>query len=97
MTLIVLMLPAIALWGWDIIENWRARESVRLVYIIGLIGGLGTVGIQLYVMRQPHGEKEFRENYMADPTRCGRCGYNLTGNTSGVCPECGWTLTDTQG
>jgi len=20
---------------------------------------------------------------------CGRCGYNLTGNTSGVCPECG--------
>jgi hypothetical protein len=21
--------------------------------------------------------------------RCGSCGYNLTGNTSGVCPECG--------
>ena len=21
--------------------------------------------------------------------RCGRCGYDLTGNTSGVCPECG--------
>jgi predicted amidophosphoribosyltransferase len=20
---------------------------------------------------------------------CGKCGYNLTGNTSGVCPECG--------
>jgi hypothetical protein len=20
---------------------------------------------------------------------CGRCGYNLTGNASGVCPECG--------
>lgn len=21
--------------------------------------------------------------------RCGQCGYNLTGNVSGVCPECG--------
>jgi hypothetical protein len=23
------------------------------------------------------------------PTRCGTCGYDLTGNASGVCPECG--------
>jgi len=23
------------------------------------------------------------------PGFCARCGYNLTGNTSGVCPECG--------
>jgi len=23
------------------------------------------------------------------PGRCGRCGYDLTGNVSGVCPECG--------
>lgn len=23
------------------------------------------------------------------PGHCARCGYNLTGNTSGVCPECG--------
>lgn len=26
----------------------------------------------------------------ADPyPRCQKCGYNLTGNVSGVCPECG--------
>lgn len=25
--------------------------------------------------------------------RCRRCGYDLTGNTSGVCPECGRALT----
>ncbi len=24
-----------------------------------------------------------------DPGRCRRCGYDLTGNASGVCPECG--------
>ena len=23
------------------------------------------------------------------PGHCRRCGYNLTGNTSGICPECG--------
>ena len=23
---------------------------------------------------------------------CRQCGYNLTGNTSGRCPECGWKL-----
>jgi len=25
---------------------------------------------------------------------CPNCGYNLTGNTSGVCPECGTTTRD---
>jgi hypothetical protein len=24
-----------------------------------------------------------------DPTACPTCGYNLTANTSGICPECG--------
>ncbi len=27
-----------------------------------------------------------------DIPHCKRCGYNLTGNTSGVCPECGKTI-----
>jgi len=26
--------------------------------------------------------------------QCSRCGYDLTGNNSGVCPECGSKLTD---
>ncbi|MCZ6652615.1 MAG: hypothetical protein O7D91_06260 [Planctomycetota bacterium] len=25
--------------------------------------------------------------------RCGDCNYELTGNVSGTCPECGWKLT----
>jgi len=24
---------------------------------------------------------------------CGKCGYDLTGNVSGVCPECGWLVS----
>lgn len=23
---------------------------------------------------------------------CSSCGYNLTGNVSGICPECGWVI-----
>jgi hypothetical protein len=29
-----------------------------------------------------------------DSPACGRCGYNLTGNTSGICPECGTNAAD---
>src|SRR5438094_828940 len=25
-------------------------------------------------------------------TECAKCGYDLTGNTSGSCPECGWLI-----
>lgn len=29
--------------------------------------------------------------------RCQRCGYDLTGNESGICPECGLTHSDRHG
>jgi len=29
----------------------------------------------------------------AAPGQCHRCRYNLTGNTSGICPECGTPIT----
>jgi len=41
--------------------------------------------------RQPTDE-EARVNYHVEPGRCGRCGYELAGNVSGVCPECGWRI-----
>ncbi len=31
--------------------------------------------------------------YWGEPTECRECGYDLTGNTSGRCPECGWEST----
>lgn len=30
-----------------------------------------------------------RRSVKAGPNACGKCGYDLTGNTSGICPECG--------
>ena len=29
-----------------------------------------------------------------EPHACGKCGYSLQGNVSGVCPECGAKITD---
>jgi hypothetical protein len=39
---------------------------------------------------------EFRSLLQRRPRRghCGECGYNLTGNVSGVCPECGSTILE---
>ncbi len=37
-------------------------------------------------------QREIAENYIMDRGHCGRCGYDLTGNVSGICPECGWRI-----
>ena len=34
--------------------------------------------------------------YAAEEPRCGRCGYLLVGNQSGVCPECGVAIDPTR-
>ena len=31
--------------------------------------------------------------YWGEPEKCHKCGYDLTGNESGVCPECGTRQT----
>lgn len=35
--------------------------------------------------------------YWGEPKKCHKCGYDLTGNQSGLCPECGtqqsWELS----
>ena len=35
----------------------------------------------------------FLPGQRAVETQCLKCGYDLTGNTSGVCPECGMEIT----
>ena len=33
--------------------------------------------------------RDFRIRTWEETGKCRQCGYSLTGNTSGVCPECG--------
>lgn len=37
-------------------------------------------------------EKDVEKHFGQNPGHCGRCDYDLTGNVSGVCPECGWLI-----
>ncbi|MBN1342741.1 MAG: hypothetical protein JXQ73_08690 [Phycisphaerae bacterium] len=61
---------------------WFAAGSGALAVVLN--------GYQAFFYR--FGNKEIAVNYGLDPGHCGRCGYDLTGNVSGVCPECGWRL-----
>jgi len=38
---------------------------------------------------------KLRRKHDAPPPTCSRCGYDLTGNTSGICPECGTAVKAT--
>jgi hypothetical protein len=35
----------------------------------------------------------YRDRRRPGPNHCQQCGYNLTGNLSGTCPECGMPVT----
>ena len=42
-----------------------------------------------YIVRQAIADAPRREERLRAAGRCTYCGYDLTGNVSGVCPECG--------
>ena len=44
-------------------------------------------------LKSPTPQETLRQ-YSLTPGRCGRCDYDLTGNVTGVCPECGWKIPD---
>lgn len=56
--------------------------KVLLIPLSSLLIALGLLVFVLWVL-------DFRR---ALPEACPECDYNLTGNTSGVCPECGRTI-----
>ena len=58
----------------------------------GIIGGVtaGTGGIAMNWYWRHRYRRFLRERLSASGIPiCVKCGYDLTGNTSGVCPECG--------
>jgi len=61
----------------------QTATSIELVIHIGIlcmVGGMASVFLLL---------RPCRRVYRRRRGRCIECGYNLTGNVSGVCPECG--------
>jgi len=74
------MLPNLvaALFGWRIAPFWLAAAPFWLAGLAALLMALQAV-------------RDERALRLAPP-HCSRCGYDLTGNLSGTCPECGYTL-----
>jgi hypothetical protein len=68
----------------------EARHSVFLAGVLGLAmlcgGGLGA----WWIAADPERRREAR----SENGQCLACGYCLTGNVSGVCPECGTVLDE---
>jgi len=73
----------------DVVERWTLQNHIglrfgRLLFYIprALIAAYGMIRSLLFfalAVRSPH-------------AYCAACGYNLTGNTTGVCSECGLVI-----
>lgn len=57
------------------IGEWRLYPLWIPVVILGVLAGVSYCTRWLFVTRKA--------------TECSNCGYDLTGNLSGICPECG--------
>ena len=52
------------------------------------LGWAMSLVVAFFLAREVHGRLRWKVVKHDHPV-CRRCGYDLTGNTSGVCPECG--------
>lgn len=60
-------------------------------YTFFFFWGIFILSMAWQAFRTPS-EPDLLKNFAANPYACGRCGYDLTGNVSGTCPECGWRV-----
>ena len=61
---------------WEGSNRPRGSHITMLLYALFLVVAASTLAVWRLVPRYPRGH-------------CKHCGYNLTGNVSGRCPECG--------
>jgi hypothetical protein len=71
--------------AWKPLFSYLYMKDSRVVHCFWLIVPLwmpfvAIAGLTAYL---------WRRDLRVLPGHCGQCGYNLTGNASGVCPECG--------
>ncbi|HEY2588350.1 MAG TPA: AAA family ATPase [Tepidisphaeraceae bacterium] len=62
-------------------DLWQIAKLLLLAMILGVCSALG--------FHEFRARRRFHARERAAAGLCARCGYDLRGNTSGVCPECG--------
>jgi hypothetical protein len=70
-----------------------ARERFRMIVFPGWLPAILLALLPAWWF--PRRWREFRARWRAGRNVCARCAYDLRGNTSGVCPECGTPAVQT--
>lgn len=70
--------------------NWMRSRGWRAAYPC-IFGAALVLPLSAVTLR---GLDEYRRRRAARREGCRSCGYDLTGNVSGVCPECGAAVTE---
>ncbi len=73
------------LWLLTDLFNYNWSVSTYLVIHVSYSIILANVVMMLFRVVRPHAH--------SGPNACSTCQYDLTGNESGTCPECGTTVT----
>src|SRR5690349_8975644 len=74
---------AAVLWlSHSLLPAWRGKALVLGACLVALVVGLVAA---LFVLRA----RERERGRIYSKKWCRHCGYNLKGNESGMCPECG--------
>lgn len=80
------------LFGWVFLRDPRWIGSHRaLCVLLSVVFNCLALGLAFRSVSRVIRSTSPRDAY----SRCRRCGYRLTGNVSGVCPECGKAILNT--
>jgi hypothetical protein len=87
---LALMIPLCLLMIPAFLNSSFARDKWYMAVDVACL--VAFVASLIYQGLRPSTEGDTIANFASDTTHCGRCEYDLTGNTSGICPECGWII-----
>jgi hypothetical protein len=79
--------------GWSVLYWWPDIQNPDPFATVAWL----PLWIPFAALAIPTAVLFWRDRRRIPPGHCQRCGYDLTGNVSGVCPECGMLVAKTAG
>lgn len=83
-------------FAFDALTDSVATAGVQSLYSFGILFGIPAIkwGVFFAALAPDHIAMERAARARKLPLSCEKCAYDLTGNVSGVCPECGTTISE---